>query len=188
MLDVDTNQPYIIRVPNALSESECNELITRIERIGPEIATINTLDGVKVNRNIRNNDRVIFEDKELADTILERVRHRAPQTVHGMTLSGANERFRCHRYKPGMKFAPHTDASFHRNDIEQSWYSCLVYLNDECEGGETTFLTDPEVAVRPETGLALLFQHPIVHEGSIVKNGVKYVCRTDLMYRRESVC
>jgi len=45
-------------------------------------------------------------------------------------------------------------------------------------------MTQPEVAIQPETGMGLLFQHPIIHEGSIVTSGVKYVARSDLMYRR----
>lgn len=31
--------------------------------------------------------------------------------------------------------------------------------------------------------LGVVFQHPIIHEGAEVLSGVKYVARTDLMYR-----
>ena len=34
-----------------------------------------------------------------------------------------------------------------------------------------------------QTGMGLLFQHPIIHEGAEVTRGTKYVIRTDLMYR-----
>lgn len=184
MLDVDSDQPYIIKVQDALSSDECSRLIERIESLNPEVATINTYSGTVVNRDVRSNERVIFDDRELADTIMDRVRDRAPNRIHGMALVGANERLRCYRYKPGMRFAPHADGAFHRSEQEQSCYTCLVYLNDGFEGGATTFLTEPEVAIQPESGMALLFQHPIVHEGSVVTSGVKYVCRTDLMYRK----
>ena len=59
----------------------------------------------------------------------------------------------------------------------------MVYLNEGFEGGETLFFVEPEVVIRPQTGAALIFQHPIIHEGSEVTAGVKYVVRTDLMYR-----
>ena len=101
-----------------------------------------------------------------------------------MQVVGANERFRCYRYKRGMRFAMHSDGAFYRSEREQSWYTLMVYLNEEFEGGNTTFFVEPEVSIRPRTGMALLFQHPIVHEGSEVTSGVKYVVRTDLMYRR----
>ena len=38
-----------------------------------------------------------------------------------------------------------------------------------------------DVSVTPKTGLALLFQHFLLHEGSSVTSGVKYVLRSDVM-------
>ncbi len=184
MHGLDSNQPYIIKIHDLLSPEECAELIALIESLAPDVATINTLAGTRVDRDVRNNDRVIFDDTGLAETLLERAAERAPREIHGMSLSGANERFRCYRYQPGMRFAPHSDGAFVRDENEQSHYTFLVYLNDEFEGGHTTFLTDPEVSIQPQTGMGLLFQHPIIHEGGVVTSGVKYVARTDLMYRR----
>lgn len=184
MNDVDSTKPYILTIRDLLSPTECLDLIQRIESLKPRVATINTASGPVISRDIRNNERVIFEDRPLADMLFDRIRSQAPAEIHGMTLVGANEMFRCYRYKPGMRFAPHADGPFVRNDNEQSFYSFLVYLNDGFKGGATTFFTNPEVAIQPETGMGLLFQHPIIHEGSIVTSGVKYVARSDLMYRR----
>jgi hypothetical protein len=184
MLDVDPQKPYVITVKGVLSADECQKLIGRIDSSNPEIATINTLVGTRVRTDVRNNERVIFDDPELAGTLLTRVRPKAPKSIFDMTLVGANERFRCYRYRPGMRFAPHRDGAFHRNDNEFSCYTFMVYLNSEFEGGNTTFFTEPEISIKPETGMALLFQHPILHEGALVISGVKYVVRTDLMYRK----
>ena len=71
-----------------------------------------------------------------------------------------------------------------RNENEQSFYTYIIYLNDDFEGGETTFLVTPEIVIKPETGGGLFFQHPIIHEGVVVTKGKKYVLRTDLMYRK----
>jgi len=60
--------------------------------------------------------------------------------------------------------------------------NALNGLNEGFEGGETTFFVDPEVVIRPRTGAGLFFQHPIIHEGAVVKSGAKYAMRTDLMY------
>lgn len=184
MLDIDHKQAYIVKVPDLLSPEECQALISKIESLGPEVATINTRFGAAVRTEVRNNDRVMFDDEAFAQSLLDRVRGKAPKEIHGMKLVGVNERFRCYRYKPGMRFAPHMDGAFHRNESEQSCYSFLIYLNEDFEGGNTTFATEPEVSIRPKTGMGLLFQHPIIHEGSVVTAGVKYVARTDLMYRR----
>lgn len=181
---IDTSQSFIFTIRDVLSQSESAVLIDRIESLKPEVATINTMAGARVRLDVRNNDRVMFKDFELAETLFNRVQAQVPQQIHGMSLVGANELFRCYRYKPGMRFAPHADGAFVRNQNEQSFYSFLIYLNEGFEGGETTFLTEPAVSIRPETGMALLFQHPIIHEGSLVTAGVKYVARSDLMYRR----
>ena len=59
----------------------------------------------------------------------------------------------------------------------------MVYLNEGFAGGETRF-HDYEVDVVPRTGMALLFQHRVLHEGCVVTTGTKYVLRSDVMYRR----
>lgn len=76
---------------------------------------------------------------------------------------------------------------FARRSTENSCYSFLVYLNADFTGGATTFVTDPEVAILPETGMRLLFQHPLMHKGSLVTSGIKYVARTDLMYQKSMI-
>ena len=58
----------------------------------------------------------------------------------------------------------------------------MLYLDEGFAGGATTFL-DWERVVVPRTGAALVFQHFLLHEGSVVEAGVKYVLRTDAMYR-----
>ena len=184
MITVDKDKTYIVELAEILTADECASLINKIETLNPTLATINTATGTKVNTNIRNNERVIFDDPELAEKLYLDALEHLPREFAGRTICGANERFRCYRYKPGMHFAPHSDGSFVRNDQEMSFYTYLVYLNDEFEGGETTFFTKPEVVIKPVMGDALLFQHPLVHEGSTVKSGVKYVARTDIMYRK----
>jgi predicted 2-oxoglutarate/Fe(II)-dependent dioxygenase YbiX len=184
MSEVDPKRPFILTIPNVLTSKECKALRAKIDESQPKVAPISTVAGPVLKTDVRNNERVMFEDHSLAATLLQRVAHKAPPDIHGMRLVGANELLRCYRYKPGMRFAPHSDGAFVRNESEQSWYTLIVYLNDDFEGGHTTFLVEPEVSIKPETGMALLFQHPIVHEGSVVTSGIKYVVRSDLMYRK----
>lgn len=187
MYGIDTEQPYILEVPDILSKEECKSFIERLEKMTFETATINSGRGTHVNREVRNNERVIYDDHSFADLIIKRLGEHAPTTIHGMRLVGANEKLRCYRYKTGMKFKPHPDGAFQRNENEISCYSCLIYLNDGFIGGETTFLTEPEVVITPVAGSVLLFQHPIIHEGSEVRSGIKYVARTDLMYQTDKI-
>ena len=55
----------------------------------------------------------------------------------------------------------------------------MVYLNDTYEGGATRFESTKVVG---SAGMALVFQHGLVHEGSKVTSGVKYVLRSDVMF------
>jgi hypothetical protein len=40
------------------------------------------------------------------------------------------------------------------------------------------------VRVVPEAGMVLLFEHDLLHDGEEVAGGVKYTCRTDVLYTR----
>jgi predicted 2-oxoglutarate/Fe(II)-dependent dioxygenase YbiX len=183
---LDLDHPLYWTVTGVLSPVECDAMIARIEaadRAGEaELASINTAAGPVVRTDIRNNTRVIFDDHKIAVALFERVRSHLPETLLGWKVSGANERLRCYRYHPGERFGPHYDGSFQRSDNERSLLTFMVYLNDGFEGGGTTFLDLDEV-VEPAPGMALLFQHPILHEGSEVTSGIKYVVRSDIMYR-----
>lgn len=182
--ELDLEKPFIFELPAVFTAVECAEWIRRIQSAGTELATINTKRGTQVESLIRNNRRVMFDDPEWANQLFERVKDQVPGTIHGMSLAGVNERLRCYEYQPGHRFAPHSDGAFVRAEGERSWYTYMVYLNEGFEGGETVFFVEPEVIITPRAGSALLFQHPIVHEGSEVRAGVKYVVRTDLMYRQ----
>lgn len=180
---VDATVPYIDSVESVLTPAECRKLIARFEDSQPETAPINTVFGPRVRTDIRNNERVMFDDPELTADWFDRIEAHAPPKCHGRVLVGANERVRMYRYKVGMRFAPHQDGAFVRNAREQSFFSVLLYLNEGFGGGDTVFITKPEVRITPKQGLVLFFQHPIVHEGAEITSGIKYVARTDLMYR-----
>lgn len=179
---IDSSKPLIKTLPSILTNDECLAWIDRIKAMGFEAAPINTFGGPKVVSRIRNNRRVMFDDVEAARDLFERIKDHAPAEIHDMRLSGINERLRCYEYTAGQRFAPHSDGAFIRDDRECSCYTFMVYLNEDFEGGETVFLVNPMKSIKPQTGMGLLFQHPIIHEGAEVIKGVKYVIRTDLMY------
>ena len=181
---LDLEHPLYWTVDRVLDPAECAALVARIDAAGPELASINLPGGPKIDTGTRNNDRVILDDPALASLLFERVRGHVPATMKGMTAVGANERLRCYRYRPGQRFGPHYDGSFHRSDHERSLLTFMVYLNEGFTGGETAFL-DLGVAIAPRPGLALLFQHPVLHEGCEVTAGIKYAVRSDVMYRAD---
>jgi predicted 2-oxoglutarate/Fe(II)-dependent dioxygenase YbiX len=171
--------PDIWTVPSFASATECESLIARAEAIGFEAATINTQRGAERDDTIRNNDRVIIDDHDLANDLWQRLKPHIPPFVAGHQAIGLNERFRFYRYDPSQRFRGHVDNAYTRATGEASLLTFMIYLNDAYEGGETTF---PDQIVVPERGLALLFHHEIFHEGRPVLSGRKYVLRSDVMF------
>lgn len=137
-----------------------------------------------INKSIRNNERLIYDNHELANDLWNKIQPYVPEeTVHGYAC-GLNERLRFYKYFPDQQFRPHQDGSFMRNIHEWSSFTFMIYLNDDMSGGETKFI---ETTIIPKTGTALIFRHELVHEGCPVIEGIKYVLRTDVMYRRKGV-
>lgn len=183
---LDHRSSYIASCEGVLSPEQCQALIDQAERQANWAqATINTPRGPRLNANMRSNERIIYDDPDFTSMLMTRLCDKLPAQVHGYVCCGLNERLRLQRYQPGMHFAPHPDGSFVRDDRERSYYTVLIYLNDDFEGGQTIFATDPEVCIEPKAGMVLWFQHPIVHEGARVTAGTKYIIRTDLMFRDE---
>lgn len=171
-------------VPELLTPEECRECIAWTEREGYVAAPITTADGFAMRPDIRNNTRVILDDAGRADDLWRRLRDQIPQVLHyrGRQAIGLNERFRCYRYDPGERFKAHRDGFFRRENGDKSLLTFMIYLNEGFEGGETVF---EEATVTPRLGMALIFEHQLVHEGATVTRGRKYVLRSDIMYARK---
>jgi len=197
-------------VNNVLLPGECIELIKKSEGLGFTEASLTMSDNNFVIRpDIRNNKRVIWDDKNFAVSLWERLKLFVPvycnqllgheKIGHGYKVHdiGCNERFRFYRYEERERFNPHYDGHFSRqidNHTERSFLTCIIYLNTVNNGGETKFFgTDNSTgnefvkfAIKPIVGSCLFFAHQgNLHEGSMIPAGskeVKYVIRTDIMY------
>lgn len=173
----------VFTVSNFMSVEECEKWISFSESTGFEEAAINMGSKQIINKKIRNNERLIHDNLDLANELWQRVQPFTPkETVNGVA-DGLNERFRFYKYFPGQQFRMHQDGSFIRNIHEWSSFTFMVYLNDNMKGGETQFI---ESTIQPEQGKALIFKHELSHAGCPVIEGIKYVLRTDIMYRRKT--
>ena len=106
---LDGDRLFVIH--DCLDGAECREHITRSEDEGYGDATINTVRGVMLRPDIRNNARLIVDDAAMADRLWARVRPLIPEGLDDWRVVGLNERFRFYRYDPGQKFAPTTTAT-----------------------------------------------------------------------------
>ena len=180
----------IFTVSDIFGRDECLHLVSRAEAIGFEAASVRTSSGPQMMTHIRNNDRVVFSDVELANELWSRIHPFLP-ALDGQIACGVDSQLRIYRYFPGQQFKRHKDGSVTNELGQTSKLSYLVYLNDDCDGGSTTFRDYRDVdgtrekiefIVMPATGTALLFRHERWHEGTPVVAGAKYVLRSDVFY------
>lgn len=169
----------IYLVKNFLSKTECEAFIRHSEEIGYEEATVTTNEGQKMIKGIRNNQRVLIKDLELADQFWKRIQPFILEKFDNWSPIGVNEQFRFYKYAINERFNKHRDGRFRRNDREESRLTFMVYLNEDFAGGETEF---DDFSVSPETGCALIFRHDIKHKGCKIVSGTKYAIRTDIMF------
>lgn len=186
---LDGEQVFVIH--DFLTPEECAEYVRATEAVGYAAAPITTVAGPMLAPSVRNNERVMIDHPAWAAHLWERARPFVPSPFRGREATGLNERFRFYRYDTGQAFRPHIDGHFARGG-ERSQLTFMVYLSGGCTGGDTVIhiqddgerLADGDVIrVTPEAGKALVFYHYLLHEGSAVIRGRKYVLRTDVMYR-----
>jgi len=167
-----------------------------VKKKGFKQATIRVGEKSVQTEEIRNNDTVIMDNDDIAKLLWERVQSQLPQSfssdednVPAVALSG---RLRFYRYDPGQRFIRHFDGyeygsmvyTANQGNKPQPRMTFLVYLNEGFEGGKTTFFSSKGkelLAVTPETGMALVYTHQLLHEGSLVTSGRKYVLRSDVL-------
>lgn len=169
----------IFTIDDVLTPDECREYIEWSEALGYDAAPVSLAGGAVHCPDIRNNARVMVESPDKAQELWRRVARDIPSVLEGRHAVGLNERLRFYRYGPGQRFAPHTDGCVRRANGEESLLTFMIYLNGGVQGGETRFAN---ASITPQPGLALVFDHYLLHEGGLVSVGHKYVLRSDVMY------
>merc|ERR1719362_162043 len=150
----------------------------------------------------------IMVSDDMTQRIFRRFAKHIPVGMQGRSAIGFNGRWRIYKYCVNDTFTPHIDGGWPYQGLDMetgglkqlmtpeaySQMTCLLYLNDDFEGGNTTFFQpswNPQwkisAQVPPVPGNGLCFfhgDHPDSprHEGSPVLHGVKYVIQTDLIF------
>lgn len=173
--------PELFIVEDFFTNEQCNSFLKFCEAKQFEEAKINVSGNQIMNKGVRNNDRHLFFDKKLANELWSNIEQFVPKSIGMYEALGLNEMFRIYKYSKGQRFKMHRDGSYVRNETECSFLSFLIYLNEDFEGGETEFRKI--TTIQPKKGMALIFHHPLRHEGKEIISGTKYVLRTDIMYK-----
>jgi len=207
------NRGFLLR--NVLTKAECQFYIEQAEQLGMiHVKEDGYYPGYRDNVRVIVSSRKIASEvfdrikPFVAPIILDKSnqKHYYGCSDGKWLPSKLNDRFRICKYFPGGHFSPHYDGEFMETHLERSMKTFMIYLNDQDEfgGGETNFLKEPRVYVedpvtgkmtapkdsilfriKPEAGMVLVFDHRILHEGSTVENGMKYIMRTDVVYKKE---
>lgn len=181
-MQVDQLNEKVFTISDVFTPEECEHYIDFTEKIGYQPAPVTTPWGPEMMPDVRNNERVMFDDQNLTASLWKKLKPLIPARLNNARAVGLNERCRFYKYHPGQEFKEHKDGHFRRNTQEVSLLTLLVYLNDDFKGGET-FFRKMDINFVPKLGSALIFEHRVVHAGLPVIEGVKYVLRSDVMYK-----
>ena len=204
--------PNLHLIKDALSSSECEQIIAAAETVGFAPDAPVRSDGEDSSVLAHNFYWVV--DQPFCAKLWNRVAPFVPEEVDGKRVRGVNRRFRVYRYVPGAEYRAHIDGAWPPSGIspddtyiydsspleakQSSLFTFLIYLNDDFEAGETTFFLPSAregsmnaYSVKPVQGSVAMFPHgetdgSLLHEGTGVKKGIKptakYVIRTDVEY------
>ncbi|KAI3403728.2 NIC96 [Candida oxycetoniae] len=199
------NYDQIVVIRNFFNKGFCDELI----RLFETRVKLETTPKVKSKEYAaRYNDRASLIDLDAAD-VLWRYMQRVlltneyssePQSEAIAKMFhdaiGLNPQLRIYRYLQGHHFGKHYDDSvvcdippLGKSKGITKW-TLLIYLtgNDEFTGGGTIFYPEfggKEMNIHPSKGMALLHKHGdacLQHEAEMVKRGVKWVLRSDVIF------
>jgi len=175
----------IFVVQNFLTEEACAAQILDAEKIGFESADVDIGGGKRrLMNNIRDNERVDFISQALADRLFLELSQCALPQNEDLHAEGLSKFFRVYKYLPNQKFNFHKDG-VKVVDVLESHFTVLIYLNDNDDGGETVF-RQSGLSVAPEEGKLLIFKHDLWHSGVRLGSGLKYVLRTDLLFKNKN--
>lgn len=134
-------------------------------------AGINAADAV--DRNVR--DAEVLQEAG-APALFARFRDRIWAATRDLALARAPDavpaELQVVRYRPGGGYVDHRDSP--AAGATPRVLSVVAYLNGDVSGGATVF-PDLDVAIQPESGIALLFAPELLHRAEPVTAGIKLV-------------
>lgn len=229
-IDVDRLGNKAIVIHNVITLQECAQIRDFIDSFNraPLFVGDVVLTPANSKHQYRNNLRILAKSKSIADALFSRLapvlesigEHEILCTAAnsdsflngGMGMRGLwkihslNYLFRLCKYDPLGHFGPHYDGDYVIDPCSlRSLKTFMIYINDDYEGGETSFADDHDMHFDPNRGIycspndkvftqlkaragdLLIFDHKLLHEGKQVLSGGKYIMRSDVMFERSDV-
>ncbi|KAI0256632.1 hypothetical protein BJV78DRAFT_294774 [Lactifluus subvellereus] len=193
-------EDQVLLLGNIFTSAECRTFVEFIDNQPLELTPPK-----KRGEADRVNHRISISSPEFADRLWTILRPHLPSFPYPASTKrpnssarpahSFNSNIRLYKYTPSQHFNPHYDDSVRdaKTGAISEW-TLLVYLTgveDGVQGGETIFYPNSKakaseaMAVPLTRGTALLHRHGnecLLHEGSQVRNGIKYILRSDIMF------
>ena len=166
--------PKPVVIENFLSE---NERIHIKQKAESKLQVSTVAKDRKVDEKIRKSETAWLSTEDpIVKSVVERCISRTDRPIENC------EQLQVLRYKPGGHYQPHQDVFY--EDKNKRVHTFILALNDEYEGGETSFPNIKE-KYKLRAGDALFFDtldnygldtSDALHGGEPVKKGEKWVC------------
>jgi len=166
--------PRPVIIENFLSE---NERIHIKQKAESKLQVSTVAKDRKVDEKIRKSETAWLSTEDpIIKSVVERCISRTDRPIENC------EQLQVLRYKPGGHYQPHQDVFY--EDKNKRVHTFILALNDEYEGGETSFPNIKE-KYKLRAGDALFFDtldnygldtSDALHGGEPVKSGEKWVC------------
>lgn len=172
----------VIEIENSITNDDCDELIkiSQHKLVDAQILG-EQLDNYRTAENtwIMENSDLVFKIKNIVSEYT------------GLPIEN-QEHLHIVKYKVGGQYKTHHDFFHENTDYYESCvnqggqrsFSCLFYLNDEFEGGETDF-PKLDITIKPKKGTLVIWKnlnedgtpnHDSLHAGLPVTSGEKWIC------------
>jgi len=168
------NVTDVFVIENFISEAGCAQIRDLLD---------NADKTLRVDDRFRSNDRITLMGNYVrAAKYFEQIQSQVDLfRENGFEPVRCNPRFHVYKYSdPGDQFTLHADQPYILDDMI-SFYTVLIYLNDDYQGGEA--LIGGVKKFKPKAGTAIVFPHYILHGAAPLISGTRYTMRTDVMYR-----
>lgn len=171
---------YISTMENFLDEETCNKLIQYFENIEDQKWSFVAFYNSRAKHYPQNGDPEGLSSVGLPENIFQEIEKYAKQFTElsvgkEVVLQSAPH---CQKWFKGGFASPHSDNSDDEgnyNGFQRNKCSCLIYLNDDYEGGELYF-PQHGISLKPKKGQIVAFEggHHNMHGVSEVLSGVRY--------------
>jgi prolyl 4-hydroxylase len=183
-----STQPWIVELPNFLTDKECQHLIHLGEKTGLKRSTVGNSSKSSHYDDSRTSQTAFL--KKSQDFIVKQIEDKC--SIVANQPSTHLEPLQIVKYEPGQYYKEHHDYLHNdKNTINGPKYqrsiTLFIYLNDLNDGdkGGQTYFPKAKISVKPQIGKAVLFRniHPdgsldenSLHAGKPPTKSIKYGC------------